>query len=89
MAKAQHTCTVCLGKKCRKRGALEILTALEAHLGVQAGETTPDGRIRLQTEDCLGECDAAPIVGFDKKVKDYQTAHKTLMRLLRWEEEDE
>jgi NADH-quinone oxidoreductase subunit E len=47
------------------RGARSLLRALEAHLGVRAGETTPDGRITLGHEECLGSCGTAPAMRVD------------------------
>src|SRR6266508_2214299 len=33
---------------------------LSEKLGVQPGETTPDGRVTLEYAECLGACDFAP-----------------------------
>ena len=38
---------------------------LEEHLGVDPGETTPDGRITLGHEECLGACAYAPMMRVD------------------------
>ena len=44
----------------RMAGADEVARALAAELGIQFGETTPDGRITLEYTPCIGLCDQAP-----------------------------
>ena len=60
--KGRHQVYVCTNLPCSLRGARTLLKQLEAHLGVQAGETTPDGRITLGHEECLGACAYAPMM---------------------------
>lgn len=56
---SQHI-MVCRGSVCRMQGGNRYLEKLEAHLGIKAGETTPDGRYSLEVVECLGLCDQAP-----------------------------
>jgi len=56
---------VCTNLPCSLRGARGLLRALEQHLGVEAGETTADGRITLGHEECLGACAWAPMMRVD------------------------
>jgi NADH-quinone oxidoreductase E subunit len=58
----RHHVYVCTNLPCSLRGARGMLRALEAHLGVRSGETTPDGRITLGHEECLGACAYAPML---------------------------
>ena len=58
----RHHVYVCTNLPCSLRGARTLLERLEAHLGVAAGETTPDGRITLGHEECLGACGYAPML---------------------------
>jgi NADH-quinone oxidoreductase subunit E len=44
------------------RGAERLIDQLIDKLGVQPGETTPDGRFTLSTVECLGSCGTAPVV---------------------------
>ena len=39
--------------------------SLREHLGVGPGETTADGRISLDREECLGSCGTAPVLRVD------------------------
>ncbi len=61
----RHHVYVCSNLPCSLRGGRSILKAIEAHLGVRAGATTPDGRITLGHEECLGSCGTAPMMRAD------------------------
>ena len=63
--RGRHRVNVCTNLPCSLRGARGLLRALEAHLGVRAGETTPDGRVTLGHEECLGACAWAPMMRVD------------------------
>jgi NADH-quinone oxidoreductase subunit E len=58
----RHHVYVCTNLPCSLRGARELLRGLEAHLGVESGETTKDGRVTLGHEECLGACAWAPML---------------------------
>jgi NADH-quinone oxidoreductase subunit E len=51
---------VCRSISCALRGADELLDHLTRTLGVEPGETTPDGRVTLEYAECLGACEHAP-----------------------------
>ena len=51
---------VCRSISCALRGADELLDHLSYGLGVEPGETTPDGRVTLEYAECLGACEHAP-----------------------------
>ena len=58
----RHHVHVCTNLPCSLRGARQLMRALEAHLGVEAGEPTADGRVVLGHEECLGACGYAPMM---------------------------
>lgn len=62
----RHHVYVCTNLPCSLRGARGLLKSLEAHLGIEAGETTSDGRITLGHEECLGACGYAPMLRVDE-----------------------
>jgi NADH-quinone oxidoreductase subunit E len=62
----RHHVYVCTNLPCSLRGARGLLEKLEAHLGIEAGETTSDGRITLGHEECLGACGYAPMLRVDE-----------------------
>jgi NADH-quinone oxidoreductase subunit E len=53
---------VCRNVSCSMRGAERLLAHLGRRLGIAPGETTPDGRITLETVECLGSCGTAPVM---------------------------
>ena len=52
---------VCNDLPCALRGADEFLQELCETLGIQVGETTPDGLITVEAVKCLAACDHAPM----------------------------
>jgi NADH-quinone oxidoreductase E subunit len=62
----RHHVYVCTNLPCSLRGGRHLLRALETHLGIRAGDTTPDGRITLGHEECLGACGYAPMLRVDE-----------------------
>jgi NADH-quinone oxidoreductase subunit E len=62
---AKHHVYVCTNLPCSLRGARSLLNQLESHLGVEAPGETPDGRIFLGHEECLGACGYAPMMRVD------------------------
>ncbi|HBF41399.1 MAG TPA: hypothetical protein DDW19_06410 [Anaerolineaceae bacterium] len=73
---------VCTDVACMLRGAREYLTALSKGLGIQPGETTPDGLVTLEEVKCLAACDHAPMfqsqIGDMIEYHENQTPEKTL-----------
>ena len=61
----KHHVYVCTNLPCSLRGARGILRGLEAHLGVRCGQATPDGRVSIGREECLGSCGTAPVMRVD------------------------
>jgi NADH-quinone oxidoreductase subunit E len=52
---------VCNDLPCALRGADEFLEKLCNNLGIKVGETTPDGKITVESVTCLAACDKAPM----------------------------
>ena len=52
---------VCNDLPCALRGADKFLESLCGNLGIQVGETTPDGLVTLESVMCLAACDRAPM----------------------------
>ncbi|MDQ6975372.1 MAG: NAD(P)H-dependent oxidoreductase subunit E [Mariprofundaceae bacterium] len=66
MFKEQPTGTylmeVCTNVSCMLNGAVELLDHMCNTLGIQPGETTPDGLFTLAEVECAGACGSAPVV---------------------------
>jgi len=53
---------VCRTLPCALVGAEKITTLLKSKLGLQAGETTPDGKFTLSEVECLASCGTGPMM---------------------------
>ena len=60
--KAKYEILVCLGVKCKRKGAKEIVEHLKEKLHIDLGGVTPDGLFTLKSVNCLGACGSAPVV---------------------------
>ena len=83
-----HTCVVCMGTACYVKGANKVMESLEETLGIEVGETTPDGNISLMAARCLGACGIAPSVVFDGAVAGKQEPEMATERVKVWQEEE-
>lgn len=70
----EHTCTVCTGTACFVKGADAMVGALCQELGLEPGQTSPDGSFTLRTARCLGSCGLAPVLVVDGEVLSHQDA---------------
>jgi bidirectional [NiFe] hydrogenase diaphorase subunit len=86
--KGEHTCLVCLGTACYVRGAYALLATVEQVIGVQPGQTTPDGRISVDTARCIGTCGLAPLLAFDGEVCGDQTPESVRRHLGGWDKHE-
>ncbi|OQY48675.1 MAG: hypothetical protein B6242_01840 [Anaerolineaceae bacterium 4572_78] len=80
-AQGEHSCVVCTGTACYVKRVEEIVTKLENEFGIKFGETTPDGKLNLQTVRCPGNCGNAPIVILDGEVWGRETPESTIERV--------
>jgi len=73
----KHTISVCTNLSCMLRGADEIVDHLKNKLGIDVGESTPDGKFYLkQEEECLAACCGAPMMQVDHVYKENLTIEK-------------
>ena len=82
----RHKLTVCTCLPCGLQGALAAADHLKARLGIDFGETTPDGRVTLKEGECMGACAMAPVILVNnKKMHDCMSKEKidTLLKELK------
>lgn len=53
---------ICRNLSCQMRGADRIQARAKELLGIGFGETTPDGRVTLEHEECLASCGTGPML---------------------------
>jgi NADH-quinone oxidoreductase subunit E len=51
---------ICRSLSCMLRGGDELLEQACHRLGIEPGQTTPDGKLTVEFAECLGICDFAP-----------------------------
>ena len=62
----RHSISVCTNISCMLRGSDDIVSHIERRLGIETGESTPDGKIYLKREEeCLAACCGAPMMMVD------------------------
>jgi bidirectional [NiFe] hydrogenase diaphorase subunit len=77
----EHNCIVCMGTACYVKRAAEVVAELQREFGVEAGETTADGKFSLATARCLGSCGLAPVLVVDGEVLGRETPESALTRV--------
>jgi [NiFe] hydrogenase diaphorase moiety large subunit len=67
------------------KGSAAVAEAFKAELGIDFGETTPDGTITLEYTPCIGMCDQAPAALINDEVVTYLSADQAreIVRKLR------
>lgn len=53
---------ICESAPCHIAGADKVVAALERQLGIKMGETTADGKFTLEFTECVGQCQATPVI---------------------------
>ena len=59
--KGKYLVQVCRSLSCEVCGSDDLTNRMREKLGVEIGETTPDGRFTLVELECLGACGSAPV----------------------------
>lgn len=54
--------SVCQTTSCALLGGEEMIEYLKQKLGIEPGETTPDGKFSFSVVECLGACEIAPMM---------------------------
>jgi NADH-quinone oxidoreductase subunit E len=74
--------SVCTNISCMLCGSDEIVAAVESHLGIRTGESTPDGKFFLKREEeCLAACNNAPMMMVDHVYYENLTPAKAIQVL--------
>jgi len=60
--RGRYKLEVCRNLSCALRGSEKMVDHLKRTLGIQVGETTPDGMFTLLEAECLGACGYAPMM---------------------------
>lgn len=56
----EYVVSVCRNITCSHLGGRRVISSLCDHLGIEVGGTTADGKVTVETAECLATCDGAP-----------------------------
>ena len=66
--KGKYNVAVCLGTACFVKGSERILERVKQKLGIDVGQTTPDGKFSIEATRCIGACGLAPVFTVNDEV---------------------
>ena len=72
----RHVILICDSVSCWVMGYEPLRDHLRRRLGIELGQTTPDGRFTLLPAACLGYCEQAPAMVVDEDVHGLLTPEK-------------
>ena len=67
--RGKHTIKFCNGTACYVGGTPQLIEKAKQALGINIGDTTPDGQVTLEICRCVGACSQAPVVVVDEEVQ--------------------
>lgn len=85
---AEHAVDVCWGASCHLVGAMDIFKSVLEAAGLDSEGDTPDKRLTVRFNPCLGACSQAPVIAMDHHLVgrvNPDLAAKNVTRLLEQE----
>jgi NADH-quinone oxidoreductase subunit E len=85
---ADHVVEVCWGASCHLVGAMGIFKSVLEASGMEDEGDTPDGRLTVKFNTCLGACSQAPVMAMDHHLAgrvNPESAAKNVAKLLKQE----
>ncbi|WP_332118843.1 formate dehydrogenase subunit gamma [Azorhizobium caulinodans] len=64
----RHVIKLCAAEACQSMGSEKLARYAEERLGIEMGETSPDGKVTLEPIYCLGLCACAPSAMIDGRL---------------------
>jgi NADH-quinone oxidoreductase subunit E len=64
----EHRVELCWGPTCHLMGAMPIINAVLQTAGLSEEGDTPDGRLTVRYNTCLGACAQAPVIAVDHQL---------------------
>ncbi len=60
--RGKYIIRMCESAPCHVAGADQVIKAVEDYLGIKVGETTADGKFTIELTECVGQCQATPVI---------------------------
>jgi NADH:ubiquinone oxidoreductase subunit E len=67
--RGRHTIKFCMGTACYVGGTPQLIEKAKQALGIDIGQTTPDGMVTLEVCRCVGACSQAPVLVVDEEAQ--------------------
>ena len=61
----EHQIEICWGPSCHLMGAMALIRSVLDSVGLEGEGDTPDGRLSVRYNTCLGACAQAPVISID------------------------
>ncbi len=65
--RGENIIRICESAPCHIAGASRVVASLEKELGISMGEITADGKFSLEFTQCVGQCQATPVITINGK----------------------
>lgn len=79
--KGKYLISVCRSLACEICGSKDLANRLKQKLGIEMGQTTPDGKFTLVEVECLGSCGTAPAILINERLHETLTPEDLDKRL--------
>jgi NADH-quinone oxidoreductase subunit E len=86
---AKNTIRCCHGTACHVSGASRISDEIENHLGIHAGENSPDMLYTVEEVHCVGACGMAPVVMINDRAYGKLTPESAVKVVKEFQAEEE
>lgn len=60
--RGKYIIRMCESAPCHVAGADQLIKDIEEVLGIKVGDTTADGKFTLELTECIGQCQATPVI---------------------------
>ena len=67
---------VCRSVPCEMQDLQAVMESIRKEIGIEPGQTTPDGKFTLELVNCIGACDQAPAMLINDQLYGNLTAEK-------------
>ncbi|MDG6225746.1 MAG: NADH-quinone oxidoreductase subunit NuoE [Candidatus Thermoplasmatota archaeon] len=64
----KYVLKICHGTACHVNGAVKMSEVITEVLGIDEGQTTPDGLVTVERVACLGCCSLSPVIMINDRV---------------------
>jgi NADH-quinone oxidoreductase subunit E len=86
--RGRHTIKFCMGTACYVGGMPQLIDKARQILGIEMGDTTPDGGITLEVCRCVGACSQAPVLLVDEEAAGRVRPNKMAQLIKKVQEKD-